>query len=379
MIRLDEVKAKDQGEAPVHGDMLEAVLSHVPLTHLVGASYVCKSWKRAVWSSLHTLNPLKPWLIIHSQATFSPYHTSAHAYDPRSHVWMDISQPSINHVSFIKSSHSNFLYVVSPSNFSFSFDPLNLTWHHVDAPTVWRIDPVVAKVGDSIVVAGGTCEFEDDPLAVEVFSISSNSWRTCESMPHLLKWSASSTWISVAPTSKKLFLMNKSSGVMYSFHVETGRWSGPYDCRPDNRCFYSLIGICDDRLILVGLIGNVEEVEKVKIWEIGFENADFKEIAEMPLDLIGKLKSETFGFSGIQMCLARGVVYIYNSEMKEVVVCELINGGGCRWGSVRNPLGRGHDGIRRLVVTCREVNMEELQRAMRKETKFKEINLRVAG
>nr|POE97292.1 f-box/kelch-repeat protein [Quercus suber] len=82
----------DEEEAPIHGDVLEAILTHVPLIDLVRACHVSTSWKGAVFSSLRHLNPVKPWLIVHAQSTRYPYTTTSHAYDPRSHVWVDIEQ-----------------------------------------------------------------------------------------------------------------------------------------------------------------------------------------------------------------------------------------------------------------------------------------------
>ncbi|KAL0408596.1 UNVERIFIED_CONTAM: F-box/kelch-repeat protein [Sesamum radiatum] len=122
-------------EVEIHGDVLETILSHVPLLHLVSACRVSKWWRYAVSSSLHHHNPPKPWLILHTQATRFPHATAAHAYDPRSPLWIKISQPSIDYVSALKSSNSNFLYMLSPSKFSFSLDPLNCNWRTVDPPS----------------------------------------------------------------------------------------------------------------------------------------------------------------------------------------------------------------------------------------------------
>lgn len=368
-----------EGEDQILGDILEEIFSHVPLIDLMPALHVSKSWNQAVHSSLGSRNRPKPWLLRHSQGTRSPYATSACAYDPRSHLWIKISQPSIKNISTLKSSHSNFLYMLSPSKLSFSLDPLNLTWHHVDGPLVWRVDPIVAKVGDSIVVAGGGCDFEDDPLAVEIYSIRSRGWSTCESMPASLKDSAASIWLSIAATSEKLFVMEKHSGATHCFDLASNDWSEPHDLRPDQRCFYSVIGYVKDRLILVGLIGEVEKVEKVKIWEVGCESFECLEIGEMPLELVQKLRNETFGTSSINTCIGGSFVYVYNPaevEVEEVVVCELLHGGGCRWGSVKIAVAGGGYAMERVVFTCADVKVEELQRALIVENRrFEVVNV----
>ncbi|KAL2520230.1 F-box/kelch-repeat protein [Forsythia ovata] len=80
---------------------------------------------------------------------------------PCSNQWIKISQLSIKFISALKSSQSNVLYMLLSSKFSFSFDPLNSSWFNVDPPLVWRTNSIVARVGDSVVVAGGVCQFEE--------------------------------------------------------------------------------------------------------------------------------------------------------------------------------------------------------------------------
>ncbi|KAL2484532.1 F-box/kelch-repeat protein [Abeliophyllum distichum] len=313
--------SREEEEVEIHGDILEAILSYVPLIDLVPASSVSKSWCSAVASSLRHLKRPKPWLIIHKQANRSPYATTTHAYDPSSNQWVKISQPSIKFISALKSSQSNFLYMLSSSKFSFSFDPLNSTWFHVDPPLVWRTDPIVARVGDSVVVAGGVCQFEDDPLAVEMYDFNKREWYTCESMPGSLKESAASAWLSIATMNDKLIVTEKQTGVTHWFDTETKSWSGPYNLNPGQPVVKYNIGSFNEDLILVGLCKNVE---RFKIWKMSAGNFYCEEIGEMPLAFVEKLKSESFGFSSINMLVARNFVYMYNSwEVEEVVVCEL--------------------------------------------------------
>ncbi|KAK6789087.1 hypothetical protein RDI58_012886 [Solanum bulbocastanum] len=360
-----------EDEAPIHGDVLETILSHVPLVDLVPSSCVSKSWNRAVTSSLKCFNKPKPWLIIHTQCTRSPYDISVHGYDPRSNVWVEISQPSIKYVSALRSSHSNLLYMLSPSKLSFSHDAMNLTWHHVDAPRVWRTDPIVGYVGGSIVIAGGTCDFEDDPLAVEIYNNETNTWETCESMPAILKDSAASTWLSIATTGDKLVVAEKFTGVTYCFDPKTKNWSGPYELRPDPRIFHSIIGFANNRLILIGMIGDSENVAGVKIWKVNTENFECEELGEMPVALIQKVKSETYGVSSISVCLAGDYAYMSkSSEMaEEIVGCEFKNDGGLRWWSMKNEAAGDGNRSQRVVFSCFVVGLGDLQRAMLSENR----------
>ncbi|KAL6952851.1 hypothetical protein U1Q18_039447, partial [Sarracenia purpurea var. burkii] len=96
-------------------------------------------------------------------------------------------------VSVLRSSHSNLLYMLSPSKLSFSLNPLHLTWHHAEAPLVWRADPIDVVVGRRVVVVSGTYDFEDDPLAIEIYDVKSKMWSSCDSMSVVLKDFSAST------------------------------------------------------------------------------------------------------------------------------------------------------------------------------------------
>ncbi|KAK4429815.1 F-box/kelch-repeat protein [Sesamum alatum] len=355
------------GDAEIHGDVLETVFSHVPLVDLVAASQVSKSWCGAVSSSLRHHNKPRPWLILHTQGTRWPYAIATHAYDPRSDAWIEVSRPPIEYISALKSSHSSFLYMLSPSRFSFSFDPLNFNWHHVEPPLVWRRDPIVARVGNSVVIAGGGCDFEDDPLAVEIYDLNTRAWRTCDSMPGSLRDSAASPWLSITATAEKLIVTDKESGLTHWFDPETKTWSEPLFLTPGQPVHSFNIACTNNSLILVGRC-TIQNVETVKVWRVGGEDFECEEIGEMPSEYVEKLRSESFGDCSIDIRVAGNTVYVYNNtwDVGEVVGCELTAGGGCRWWSVKNAVERERMIAHRLVFTCSEVGIEELQRAMRR-------------
>ncbi|XP_047958676.1 F-box/kelch-repeat protein At1g23390 [Salvia hispanica] len=353
-------RVEREEEAEIHGDVLEAIFSHVPSVDLVSASHVSESWHGAVATSLR--HP-KPWLILHTQSTRPPHALAALAYDPRSDVWMRIRRPPIEHVAALRSSSTaNMLYMLSPSAFAFSTDRLHSDWRSVTPPRVWRTDPIVARVAGAVVVAGGACYFEDDPLAVELYDLRERAWRTCKSMPPSLKDSASSSWLSAAATQEKLFLVEKQTGLTHWFDPEANSWSGPIALNPSQpvqSCHVSYSSFTG--LILVGIcpIGNGETI---KMWRIGENDFSIEEIGEMPEDLVAGLKSDSEDFS-IDVRLAGNFVYVYNSAAaEEVVACELA--GECRWWKVRNVVERDGMILNTLVFTCAEVGIGELERVM---------------
>ncbi|KAI4328208.1 hypothetical protein L6164_020580 [Bauhinia variegata] len=359
-------------EAQIHGDILETIFSHVPLTDLVPVSHVSKAWMRAVAFSIRHVSPIKPWLVVHTQSNRNPHVTTAHAYDPRSHVWVEIHRPSMKHVSAVRSSHSVLLYTLTPTQFSFSFDPLHLAWHRVDAPRVWRTDPVVAVVGHRVVVAGGTSDFEDDPLAVEMYNMKTRSWETCASMPDTLKYSTASAWLSAAVDEHRLYVTEKNSGLTYSLDPNTKKWHGPYSLRPDQNVFFCVTGTIQDRFVVAGLVGDAENVKSVRLWEIRDESEleCCEVLGEMPKEMVEKMKGESGCVPSIGMASVGDFLYIYNpSEPEEIIACE-VEHGKCKWGCVRNAALNDGSRMHRLVVSCADVTMEDLQRAVSENWRF---------
>ncbi|KAK4779984.1 hypothetical protein SAY87_016090 [Trapa incisa] len=359
-------------DSPLHGDVLDLILSHVPLVDLVPASHVSRSWSSSVASSLHHLNRPKPWLVVHTQGRRSNSTVAVHAYDPRSGIWVkvvDLGLPTMKHFSAIRSSNSSLMYALSPSRLSFSVDPLNLTWHHVAAPSIWRVDPVVALVGSRIVVAGGACDFEDDPLSVETFDLGTSVWSACRPMPSILKDSSASTWLSVAVDQSRMYVMEKGSGVTYSYDPERQEWSGPYDLKPDESVYHSVIVFSGDKLILVGLTGSAENFKSLKLWGVRSDLQEVEEIAEIPAELGEDLKGQCSGVPSIAVCAGSDFMYIHSPSRPENVVwydmAAATDGVDCRskceWGSVRNA---AMTGMERMVFTCASVGVAELEAAL---------------
>ncbi|KAL5063418.1 hypothetical protein RYX36_025155 [Vicia faba] len=361
-------------EAPIHGDILQAILSHVPLIYLLPASHVSDHWNTAVSSSLRHVNPVKAWLMVHTQNPRAPHVIKSYVYDPRSLTWLKIHAPKTNHTSALRSSHSTLLYTLSPKEFTFSIDPLHFEWNHAKSPRVWRFDPVVARIGNNIVVAGGACDFEDDPLAVEMYNIDSQDWIRCESMPEMMKDTTSSTWLSATVSGEIMYVTEKNSCTMYSFDCKTMKWESPYDLRREESVFFSVMGTLRDWLVMVGIVGDAENVKGVKIWEVkkelGFEMV---ELCVMPKEMVEKLRgdSESELLNSIELVCIGDFIYIYNpSEPEEMVVCEVLKGGGCEWQSVRNRVVDDGVRMRRMVLCGSDVGLEDLKYAVLRKCRF---------
>ncbi|XP_047320440.1 F-box/kelch-repeat protein At1g23390-like [Impatiens glandulifera] len=359
-----------EAAAPIQQDILESIFSFVPLIDLAPATHVSNEWKLAVSSSLLYINTSKPWFFFHQQNIFSPNIISSQAYDTRSKLWMQIKQPTppSNVSGTLHSSHSNLLYMLSPSKFTFSIDPFNLNWHHSNnAPFACRHDSIIALVGGKIFVAGGGTNFYDDvidPLAVEIYDMNTGLMESGESMPGVFNASAASTWLSVATDGRVLYVMDKESGLMHGFDSESKRWSDPYELCLVPNGFNSIITFTNGRLIVIQLIGERDNLTSLKIRSVNTETYEIEELGEMPKAMFGRLKEESFQISSINACSAGNWIYLYNpSEIGDIYICEMLN-GGCRWTLEKIPLENGRS-WRTVAVTCKEVGIDEVDEALR--------------
>ncbi|CAI8584423.1 unnamed protein product [Vicia faba] len=158
---------------------------------------------------------------------------------------------------------------------------------------------MVARVGNNIVVAGGACHFEDDPLAVEI---------------------------------EIKYKTKKNSCTMYSFDCKMMNWEAPYDLRREESVFFSVTGMMRDRLVVVGIVGDAVNVKAVSIWEVrkelGFEMV---ELCVMPKEMVEKLRGR-----GCEWRSVRNKVVDDGVWMGRVVLC----GDDVGFGDLNNALLR---------------------------------------
>ncbi|XP_010477634.1 PREDICTED: F-box/kelch-repeat protein At1g23390-like [Camelina sativa] len=374
-------------EGSIEGDVLESILSYLPLLDLDSASQVSKSWNRAVFFSLRRFKTL-PWLFLYTQKTSQPYtlSTTAMAYDPKSDSWIELkstsSSPPVEHVSVARSSHSTLLYALSPAGLSFSTDAFHLTWRHVAPPRVWRIDPIVAVVGRSLIVAGGVCDFEEDKFAVELFD--DDAWEICESMPDSLYGSASATWLSVAASSEKMYVTEKSSGAAFSFDPETKSWTKLLDLCPGGFRLYSRsIGYSSESLIMAGITGDEDNPTGIELWGVIVSDESpmdsrFESIGSMPEACLDKLRGadSDWPLTSIAFNAVGDMVYIHDAAENggEIVAAEIGEGGKlCKWRTLPNANAIWNNtshAAERVIVACSNVGFSDLKFAFKNNLSF---------
>lgn len=382
MGRARSKEEAEEREAPLHGDVLEAIVSHVSTMDLVPASHVSKAWRRAVFSSLQRLPRRAPWLLLHIQSRRDPSRASTHAYDPHSREWSLLPHvPRLPPRVSVLLRSSPHLHALSLSHLALPADPFGARWRELDPPAVWRSDPVVAAVGPGVVVmAGGACEFEDDPCAVEVHR--GGGWEAAEPMPEAFKGSAAATWLSAAASDRALYVLEKQAGWAGRFDPEAGRWGPTRLLRPDPSLCLSAIGfIGHGRLALIGVCGSDSgsglRPESVRVWEVDGETLEVgEEVGRMGKDMVEGLVGEeeeewsfSWGLPSIGFATMAGFGYVYNpaDPRKDIFLCEFRkkgkgSEGGCRWERIPSPAAALEaNPTHRVVFGCSAVGIDELE------------------
>ncbi|KAI3923196.1 hypothetical protein MKX01_004293 [Papaver californicum] len=290
----------------------------------------------------------------------------ARAYDPGSNVWIEFTGPSTSttYTSSLRSSCSNTLYMLTPSKISFSTDSFHETWHEVVAPRIWRTDPAVAIVGSYFVVSGGSYDFEEDPLAVELYDMASPapSWSVCQPLPVVLRNSASASWLSVDVLDQKIYLLDKQSGELCLFDTNTKIWSlqacGTLALRPDSSIYFSVFGFAGEHLIM----GDSENAKSLGIWEVNRNGFNCEEIAKMPPEMFKRLKNVNPVLSSIDISLAENFIYIYNSSNPTDIYFLDLNAGVFEWGCVGSSFLNDRVLMDMFTFTCSEVGLGDLRK-----------------
>ncbi|XP_043705284.1 F-box/kelch-repeat protein At1g23390-like [Telopea speciosissima] len=211
-----------------------------------------------------------------------------------------------------------------------------------------------------------------------MYDIDSGRWDRCQSMPSLFKDSATSTWISTATIDRKLYLLEKRSCLICSFDAKTKTWgdtfnlnlqiSNPNKINPPMVVAvvvtHSIIGFVDDRLVLVGLMGEPEDLHGLGLWEVDHDSYECRPIGEMPLEMVEKMGNGNSSLSTMRASVEDGSIYIYDPwNPEQIFFCELKE-GICQWGYRVNSMANEGNRMQRFVFTCSRVGMDDLHKAV---------------
>lgn len=284
-------------------------------------------------------------------------------------------------VTFLCGSTGDRLHTLSVSKIAISEDPFGTEWRkEAKAPKVWRQDAVVAEVGRWVVVAGGGCPMVlddgEEVGAVEVYDKHTGAWESAETMPAAFDGSTSATWLSVAASDERLYVMEKKTGLIGSFDPKSKRWGPTCQSRPDPTVQSWAIAIGRDEKVLVAGVGPAcQSGTKVRFWEVNPETmmraADSKSEEEMPREMAERLfpiedeEDAMWQSFSVEVCGTERGGYVYNpSEMRNgAVLYEFAEERGKivrRWEWVPLPERVGENGMGKIEFGCSAVGLDEL-------------------
>nr|CAD1823663.1 unnamed protein product [Ananas comosus var. bracteatus] len=288
--------------------------------------------------------------------------------------------------------------------------PFGATWRAVEAPRVWRVDPVVAATaGGHVAVIGGACQLAlgegEDAGAVEVRGPGgSDGWEPCDPIPAAFDGSKSATWLSAATSDSRVYITDKNRGWTSWFDLETKKWGPTRQLRPDPAAASFAIGILssgynnnnnndDDRhrhRLVLATAGRREGRVEVRLWEADAETLDVVEgkcaAAEMPKEFAKRMFQDiteeesdeddrSWGSSSLSvgLCSSGDGGYVYNgSDLRKGMVRfydyyyyyhdEDGRTASCKWEWIGVPMIMQKEKVvdRVVVVGCTVVGLDDL-------------------
>ncbi|KAG5002347.1 hypothetical protein JHK87_023419 [Glycine soja] len=339
-------------------DLIELILSLLPIPTLIRASTVCKLWHSIISSSsFSTLsNHLKqPWFFLHGIHNISSKNNQSFAFDPSSNTWFLLPTPQHYHQSQYQSNTSfigtsSFFFITAPN---FLYTPiLHPSWHPTPPLHFPRINPLLGVFHDAkdqnfghhpkfIVVGGvkfiGNLVDIEDRLDVEIYDPLVGSWELGPPLPPDFRSGNSSSSLSSALFRGKFYVFGIYSCFVSSFDLHKRVWSDVHTLRPRHEVVFSFLVACREMLVLAGVCNFPHGSSSFVLWKVDERTMWFTQIDVMPHDLLCSLfdGDEDDKFASLK-CVGLGdLIYVFNEDyhrMYPACVCEIDGESGrCVW------------------------------------------------
>ncbi|XP_030451633.1 F-box/kelch-repeat protein At3g24760 [Syzygium oleosum] len=337
-------------------DLVDLILSLLPVPSLLRASSVCKLWRSIIVSSSNRPRPSPDspasapcWFFLYGIHNTSSRNNQSFAFDPLSGAWFRL--PIHTHrddPSFSFTASSGFLFTTTPT---FSFTRVfRDSWRATSPLHFSRINPLLAVFGGGdgdgpgpglrfVVVGGdgfiGNLVDIEDRLAVEIYDPRSDRWDLCPPLPADFRPGNSSQSLSSALFRGRFYVFGIYSCFLSCFDLRHRIWSDVQTLRPPGVLFSFLIA-CRERLVLAGMCVGPSG-PSFNLWQIDETSMEFREIAIMPSNLLNGLvdSEEEDKFASLKCVGSGDMIYVFNEEYHKkypACVCEIGSDyGRCSW------------------------------------------------
>ncbi|XP_024368456.1 F-box/kelch-repeat protein At3g24760 [Physcomitrium patens] len=295
-------------------DILEYTLARLPLFSIKTCRKVCKRWDVVIntprFGILHKqLGEQQPWLVYYVINNLVSSKSHAITYDEGLNTWITLPLlriPSHNHGSLAGASglvyaiaglgedRLKYKLTISTSSPSAFVDE----WYETPQMEFPRGSPVVGVAlgtgktgsGHKVVVAGGTPEFEDEHMAVEVFDSETDAWETYDDLPEDFNGSSSRSWMSGVVCRNKFYVSLIHSWTIHALDLCTREWAPMHWECPQGLQYHHIMAI-GKTVVVVGLYQDAEHPEEhtVAIWKVNSKTQRLIQVGSMPLELFALL------------------------------------------------------------------------------------------
>ncbi|KAJ8501055.1 hypothetical protein OPV22_011607 [Ensete ventricosum] len=291
-------------DAILPDDLLEKVLSFLPIASIVRSSSVCKRWYEAVHSGWHSraeMSPQKPWYFMF---TCSDDAVSGYVYDPSLRKWYGFDFPCIERSNWSVSASGGLVCLMDGENRNriFVCNPITRDQKRLrdapggKAPDYTALAMSVDRSAHSYTVALAKCKQAPQDycqwgLSIHIYESGTRSWATLFSEV-LVGWRGGDECVICDGV---LYYLIYSTGVLRN--VEPRHCLAMYDlsARPSRTSLMQMAvpAPCSltcgrlmnlkDRLVMVGGIGKHDRpgiIKGIGIWEL--HNRAWRAVTRMP-------------------------------------------------------------------------------------------------
>ncbi|KAG6472853.1 F-box/kelch-repeat protein At3g24760-like isoform X1 [Zingiber officinale] len=328
----------------LNDDLVELVLSYLPLRSAVVAGAVSRQWRRIVShpgfaKRAASSRRRPPWFFLYGQNNVVLRKNQAFGFDPDAGEWIALPpSPSAVPVECFAGAGGFFFATISATRFCYA-PLLRGPWRETSPLLFSRYNPLVGVFSSPggrrrfIVVGGarfiGGLVNLEDPLAVEIYDPESDSWELCAPLPPEFQPGNSSQWLSAALLAGRFFyVFGIYSSSIAAFDLSRRTWSSFQTLRPPGLLFSFLLA-SGDRLFLAGLCNTPEGPPCFSLWAVDHRTMDYAEIGAMPSDLLSCLfdtDDDDNKFASLKCVGLDGLVYVFNEDHHKAYpacVCEI--------------------------------------------------------